>query len=1151
MFLNFGAGLKKMRVAVPDSVRDLLLSTEKGKLFWVGRSTSWAAITRILGIPRRNVYLDDHSLLRAIGATPSRENRDNAKEIFAEEGMIVSSWSSGYDIGMFSDVLLPHIRDAESVSDLFGKSVALYGRRARATETIREAIQRVLRVGVVNGTYVDEQELKMLFKFLFFQAGPRVQAHALNSWADRRVFVDEEGNVRVKDTSTFAWMMAPLSQYGLESEMTQYVHEQRVAIGDVFAEGYLGNMTFVKAPASDSGFACHVLSSHGYVPSIHQKANRVWVDWAAGIDEGRVFSIFGDLKKPGKSPARLQLLTGTCAFPDGDITPSSLVLRSGNSAIPLTSGRLFKKVAISNMIGYYGSGVLPIKDTVTVRDRRTEHVQMREDSLIKARPSSHVGKIVKHGEVIFSDLINRRGYPVEILDIRWKTDNGVCDVSIVVDIIVKSKSPKFRGPGIKGSGMVTSDKRLFESLGADVVFGQETVKQAHIALMCMWAESTGRTVEVTKFGLSPNDATEFAKWLVDNKKEKTISFVVSDRSLPFYEAAAKSGRLQMNGKVATQVVEYYVGNMILGIEAPVTELRMTNSAVTPHMLIDACYRKGIVPTVPGVSVEEVDLDKVGVLDVKAARDISSRSWRDAIRRGAELFPHGMLFEYLAGEEVVDAYVDWNAIAWISTGDLVPSDPVSLSLLEALTAKSALIPQAETDEDHSKNDENLETMSNACERYLMGLRSIVLSPQTLKRIMRPTRSISVMLTVRMTDLSNGPVDEAWVSSRTFAFMSRGNPDMRSGDSIVLNRYPSPLSAGLPLRVNDTVPDGCVLLPTFWQQVANEGDGDGDQDVITDEHLFHVGLLMNSEDRKRVKALLEVLLNNGLDIPEFNFEQEKVDGEWVAPTFTVPEEERLLNRYLAFQTLEESEMVNWLMQKPLWSPGENVNRSMSNNTLLEEYLEMADRISSFATFGIGGIFAVADAAMVLSSVWYGVDSVKHDTARAVAVAAFKIYEAVFLSGNPTPTAWEFWVNFQSPKEDKFADFCLAMVGIGVDPDIELPDGSTLGRSLFQVRLFTLAYGNMLRGAEPRADWLDSLGWWGEHNQLQLIAFTRNAFSGSIGMRRESESMIPEDMVLEGMRYVQPQSMFYKLFGELIRTVALPMLSLTRDVVASQEE
>ncbi len=526
--------------------------------------------------------------------------------------------------------------------------------------------------------------------------------------------------------------------------------------------------------------------------------------------------------------------------------------------------------------------------------------------------------------------------------------------------------------------------------------------------------------------------------------------------------------------------------------------------------------------------------------------------------------------YEAGGEIGSVVVDWGALEWLSTGDIVPDDRLSSHLHLALSCKSLLVPSTEfppePEEDKEEweskmseivksNDELLGVMSTEMRLFVYEMHFIAISPSILKRVLRPTEDFTTQLVVRTVD-TFGPGlpagNEVHVSPATLAFMQKHGMKQGADDDFVSNRYPTPFDTTLKLVVNEHVANGVMLVQNFHQQVANFGDADGDTDVLTPLDEYASVLRLNRRERQRVSALVSMLIANTSEysLPEIkrtSLPDEVYDWHESAVD-TRPEGEKIAGRYHLFTSIEESEMTKWLIQKPLWNIPEGEFVDAISLVISDDQFQLtAEQIAEFTTFGIGGIYGMADALSVLASFWRGVNTARYQTMHAASTVAWWIYENVFLSGTPNETTWRLWEVMKQPRKENFEEWMSLLGKIGVPAEMVLPTGQTLGEVLWLSRMQCLAYNNMLRGVAPRTEWIESLGWLAEFNQLELNAFARLAFSGSIGLRRSSEPMLKPETVARALEFVSPQSQFGIMYADLIATVAPHVLAVSARATA----
>lgn len=220
-----------------------------------------------------------------------------------------------------------------------------------------------------------------------------------------------------------------------------------------------------------------------------------------------------------------------------------------------------------------------LRDSIVVRDPRSLRLSMSKEDYLKANLNSKIGKTFLHGEEVAHGEYNMHGYPIVVTKVSHQFNRTKTFYKVRVDyeIVVRSQAPKFRSPGIKASGMLWHDKSIFGKFSnAQVVFTQETVKQPHIALIMMWAQTTNRHVTLGEYGLSADDEAAFKLWYSSNKRTANVQFRISSESLPYYKAAAEAGsalKLFERGSNwwCSQKVEYVTGDMPVSVEATVTE----------------------------------------------------------------------------------------------------------------------------------------------------------------------------------------------------------------------------------------------------------------------------------------------------------------------------------------------------------------------------------------------------------------------------------------------------------------------------------------------------------------------------------------------------------------------------------------------------
>ena len=1178
--ITIGQGRNMMKIEVPADIQAKLTAWAHEKTsYWYGPGANWLPVMFKMGIPINRVIPDEQSLLTTLGLKPTAENREreNLERLVAvarQMGFHLVGWDAEaevLEINFFRDVLLPWLDAKASWHKVFQGALAGWQAKIGQMASVSEIIETVLTEGVVNHTYLNGEQMKKLFAVSFAASGAEAQFSAIQSWSRSERIVSEDGEVSENDTSTFAWMLASRNQYSRISKLTTLVQKKVVAAGTFYLSGHQ-SINIVSALASDSGEIHRIIArDSGKTPSIHQKGVRVWFNMGIYRVANGVRDFMGDLRKPSKSAARRQLPLGVLAIEDG-LVDSSLAIEIDGEAVPMTTG-VNRRVAITNLVGLVGSGVCLLREAIDVRDPRSLRLSMSKEDFLKADLSSKIGKTFKHGEEIAHGEYNTHGYPIVVRKVSHQFNRSRTFYKVRVDyeILVRSQAPKFRSPGIKASGMVWLDRSIFSKFSnAQIVFTQETVKQPHIALMMMWAQTTGTLATLGEHGLAPEHEAAFLKWYAQNKKVVNVQFRVSPESAPYYKAAEEAGsalKLFERGRNlwCSQQVEYVTGNMPVSVEATVTELRMTRTSVTPHMSLRRAAQMHDIQKVPGIKLNT--LNEARSLTIREARQLMELPWKRLVKKGMSLFPKGMRFDfYEAGGELNSVIVDWTAIEWLSTGDIVPDDRLSAHLHLALSCKSLLIPSSEfppepeenKDEWESKmaeivksNDELIEVMSTEMRLFVYELHFVAISPSILKRVLRPTEDFTTQLVVRTVDtfgpdLPSG--NEVLVSPATLAFMQKHGMKYGVGDAFVSNRYPTPFDTTLKLAVSEHVPNGVMLVQNFYQQVPNFGDADGDTDVLTPEAEYPSVLRLNRRERNRVSALVTMLIANTTEyalpdmnrssLPDnvYNWDEGEIDNR--------NEQEKASSRYHLFTDISECEMTKWLIQKPLWNILEGVPfvDQISLTVSIEQFQLTAEQIAEFTTFGIGGIYGMADALSVLAAFWRGVNTARYQTLHSSSTVAWWIYENVFLSGTPNEITWRLWEVMKQPRKENFDEWMALLAKIGVPAEMALPTGQTLGEVLWLSRMQCLAYNNMLRGVAPRSEWLGALGWMAEYNQLELNAFARLAFSGSFGLRRSSEPMLKPEMVAKALEFVSPQSQFGIMYADLIRTVAPHVLAVS---------
>lgn len=1173
-FIHVGTGVNAVKIPVPEGIQNQLTAWKDEKTsYWFGVGSNWLPVMHNMGIPYTRIFRDIQSFLSWLGLPATPEGRsDEALEAVAdacrELGIHLVGWDAPADIleiNLFRDVVLPWLDSQKSLDKLFKNVLRRFRSMFGEMVSIVQMLDRVLPEGVVNHIRLDKEQMRKLFVLFFVSLGADAQRENISSWSRANVMVSDEGEITRDDTSTLAWMIAPATTYGRISTFAKRMLGHTVGAGTFFLSGHR-NINCVSLQASESGKVSRIIAQEGLVPSIHQKGQRVWYNLGAWRIGEVIRDFLGDLRKPAKAAARKQLLGGVLALED-NVVDSMLGMEFDGEDTPLATGPV-RRVALTNMVGLVGSGVCFLRDAIVARDPRSLRVSMTAADLGKAKISEKIGRIFQHGEEIVSGHYNLHGYPVKVTRVTKRADrrHDFFRVRIDYDILVESAAPKFRSPGIKGSGYLWADKELFKKFGnAQIVFTQETIKQPHMALMLMAAQTLGIPMVLGPEGFkNPQHQELFLKWYQDNLRTTKIQFRVAPENEPYYRLAAEKNtgfKLYNRGSSlwCSQTVEFIVGDMPVSVEATVTELRMTRASITPHMLIRHSIQNNEAHPVSGVVARGLPFAKP--LKVDDARKLIALPWKRMMKKGLSMFRNGMSIEfYESGDSIGSVEIDWRAIQWVSSGDLFPDDALSALLHEAIKIKSEIKKDSEiaSEEDEEANDELYEQLSNTMRMFLRQLQTLAISPAILKRVLRPMEDWSSQLVVRMVDtvgdgFPNG--NEVLVSPATLAFMRKKGMAEAEGDDFVLNRYPTPFGTKLKLRVHASVPNGVMLMNTLYQQAGNFGDADGDTDILTPKDKYAKLLVLNYKERRRVRSLINMLVANSHEFNVPAVRHQRLPDElcdWENPyetENTQSELERVMDRYHMFTLVEDSEMTKWLIQKPLWVVPTVFIDGISLSIPESEYLLTADQIAELTTFGIGAIYGMADAMTVLSAFWHGVNTGHFVDLVVISVICWWLYENKFLAGTPDAILWRFWEILRSPQEEDFDEFCAILESWGIPASDELDSIETLGRGVWNARLFCLSYGNVLRGVEPRRGWLESIGWMGEWNQLELAAFTRLAFSGSIGMRRADEPLLKPEMVTKALSYVQPGSLFGIMFYGLIETVAPMILALTARAIATE--
>jgi len=895
---------------------------------------------------------------------------------------------------------------------------------------VKEVNAMTLTWGVINNIVVNEHEMKAV------SAVAMMQMSGLDSASLLRSFHSEAGMAR----ESLAWLFAPAEVSHL-TPMARHCRAMRGAMGRIILAS--GEWQFSKLPADQLGKACELVHKANIGAVIHDKARYVFaLAWRVPGTEDEWFFVPGAGSKAHKVVARGQLVqANTCRLPN---EVASKVVIDGQ---PAATGLPFRVLLADGIPEVYDGGFL-LRNGLTVRvyEQRVLRMQIPPET----EPEIKAGQMVKQGDSLvgIKDIAPAK-FDSIITSVDVLKDRRVCTVTVKYDIEVDSKNPKLRAVGYKGSGHYDLDGIM--PAGVDVWATPKNKAQ----LVSMWANTTGEVVDFKRgeAGMPADQLKRFHEWVEQNTRWFAACWQVSPEVADVLEKQGVEITRLSTGIKAWRVFTGVVGQDVLEVESPVTELRLVHTALTPITALEAeqLVKQDFEPV--ATPIFGLPTERLTMEDAQAALDLSFGEACDFL---AKKYPKGMWISnghrYVADKggnvEPAEIAVDALAIKMFSAGNINAEDAVGIAFWQVLHDKAnfgLLVDQFEDGAASIKDLAQCAEILGPSINFLRGaINGLAVSGAVLKRLSTGRRS-AMLGTARAYD--RVPVDEVWMSKATAKECHLCN---KTG--VLVGRHPTPLFYKAHVVIHDELPFGIFAVSSLAMAVSNKGDVDGDQIWLA--RTASIGNMYQANTRARELASrlicmmawnagVEVKATNGDEFKSRKYPAIKFRDLW----------DRAVENYTRHVGIEGSTYADAYKlpdfdTKFVWKEGDGRFK-----------FDYFTKLAPFGTTGIGIVYAISHNAHVLSC--YCSTPKERAAFRAAFVLAQDMYEDIFLAGY-SAEHYEVFKALEQPASegeigDRVAQLLTALAHNGMKVRFHGVAATTVAKALLIARNMQAGFRN----------------------------------------------------------------------------------------------
>ena len=739
---------------------------------------------------------------------------------------------------------------------------------------LQEVDPIILKWGVINGVAIpDPNMIKAIVYSLIMGWSGKDQVNAL------RQFANPDADTK------YSWLFCP----GVTSHLSPYAEnarQERGAVGTFVLD--FGEWEPRKLSNSEVGKAGLTAIKEGIACWMHPQGKQLTRGLAINF-KNYPFVIIpeGDFNKPSKTLARGQACIGnSCRL----MFPQKAGVRI--KGIELNSGMEFKNillVADAAIICGDGGGMYSHKNEVAAWIKIANEMGIKDKDLdaflygygftakgivvfeehsdtiqlpTETKTNIKEGQLVLAGEsLIGCDNILIAERESKILSIKEVTIEETTIVTVKYEIKIVTESPKGRGPGHKFT-FHQDITNVLPSWLAGIFPGKTAM--AGMSMFC-WMNKIVIDLNDKNPAFPEDLRLMYDTWVESRTRSVKLTWEVSPKIADIAEAEGLTvTRKSRRECYITRKITGIYGDMLLEIESPITELRMTRTSLTLscHIEIERmCKTRGEIINVPVFAMPKKFLSDEDFKDMaKLGFDASMELLVERYPLGVIISndPNSLELECAEMQVAIDA----TAIKAFSSGPLMATDAVGIAFRNVLMANLNYIADKEALASHSQTKVGVEQSCNKLAGTLTYLRDAInglaLSGAILKRLVSGKRS-AALATARTYDFI--PIEEVWMSQTT-----ADEAGTWEGEEVWIGRHPTPMAFSTKVRIHNELGFGIFAVNSLAMNVSNKGDADGDQ--IWLEKAARVPYLfgMNVKERENASRLICMMAwNRGIDIP----------------------------------------------------------------------------------------------------------------------------------------------------------------------------------------------------------------------------------------------------------------------------------------------